>query len=821
MNPHSFPLPALKFDGATPLAKQGLGGLIRDHFGNGRINCTVGHHGGLINIAYWGDQHLGASNFFRGALETGWQKTFRMYVGVGDKNYYPTLHDTRLYPFGLTSHPVNAGVKMDYELLLLPDALIQRVKFGGNARRQPLSIGMIHQEEISAIGQANRTWEPFVFDEKLNVLVTSCLDINPPPIIKPDSEESLAQRGLGTPHHDAAEATTWIGLGCDIPFTVRASYHPRNKTYFRSETFRKKEAAFYLVFARSREQLEKRLATLRGSVHRECEELLHGYEKRLGKRPQIDVGDPVLDSAFLQFPEMVEHMKVADSPGVATGTLAGYWVWGWDGMMPLMPTPLANETEYPRASFHFFQRTLHPKWGIPVQFSTAFEFKLKESFPAQCQYIASLYHYIAVTGDVAFAREVFPTCMFLLERCRLDIVKDTGLVSGIALWPDFPEAMGEDGHDISSLNNSLLYQGLRAIEYIALALGETKTARDCREWARKLRASFVKYLYDAEEGYFISSCSSIDFTPRKHYCCQAIFWLTSFARELVSHNPAGIARFMDKNLRAPKCLLSLPHWDTAWMADGNQLGSSYPVADFFYLGVHKLAGNDTALKHWLADVKWFWQHHTAPEAWTPEAENEEIFGPDNWGGKQCQAVSNWYANLYFALAGLDFDHEGLTITPLGDRPVKIAGLRLHGVPVDFTIRGKGPYLASLKLNGRAISTSLHKIPWKKLAGKRAKLEIVRTSRAHVHPVILRADGLHIDLLEEAAGRLIARVTGQISGEVVVRAPKQAQILIDGQPVSSSYDAALGIFTVPFTEPGERKLEIVLRPASPNRRRSAE
>jgi hypothetical protein len=811
MKADTFPLPSLKFDGATPLAKRGLGGLIRDHFGNGRISCTVGHHGGLTNVAYWGNQHLGAPNFFRGALETGWQKTFRMYVGVGDKNYYPTLHDTHLYPFGLTSHDVNEGVKVDYDLLLLPDALVQRVKLGGNARRQPLSIGMIHQEEISAIGIANRSWEPFVFDENLNALVTSCLDINPPPVVRPASEESLAQRDLGPQLHDSPEATTWIGLGCDIPFTVRASYHPRSKKYIRSESFRKKEAAFYLVFARSREELGKRLTQLKSSVHHECRKLLHGYETRLRERPQIDVGDSVLNSAFLQFPEMVEHMKVADTPGVATGTLAGYWVWGWDGMMPLMPTPLANETKYPRESFHFFQRTLDAKFGIPVQFSTEFQLKLKEPFPAQCQYIASLYHYIAITGDVEFAREVFPTCTFLIEKCRRDMVKDTGLVSGNALWPDYPEAMGEDGHDISSLNNSLLYQGLRAMEYIAHALGEKGIARDCRAWARKLRASFVKYLYDTEKGYFISSCSScssIDFAPRKHYCCQAVFWLTSFARELVSHDPAGIARFMDENLRAPKCLLSLPQWDTSWMADGNQLGSSYPAADSFYLGVHKLAGDDTALKHWLGDVKWFWQHHTAPEAWTPEAENEEVFGPDNWGGKQCQSCSTWYANLYFALAGLDFDHEGLTISPLGDRPVKIAGLRLHGVPVDFTIRGKGPHLGSLKLNGKPLATSLHKLSWSQLKGKRAKLEIVRTIRVPAQPVILRADGLRIDLLEEKRGRLAVRVRGSIGGEVVVRAPKSAKILLQGRPVAAFYDRATGAFTVPFAEPGEAKLEIM-------------
>lgn len=771
--------------------------------------CTVGHHGGLTNIGYWGNQHLGGANFFSGALETGWHKCFRFYVAVEEKNYYPELSDTQLFPFGLAGKFEAAGLRMNYDLLLLPDTLVQRVKINVNAHGKSFRVGLIHQEDINAVGGSNRTWQPFVFEKKYNAFIASCRDINPPPVVRPANEESLAQIDRGPELHDSPDVTTWIGLGCDVPFTVRGSYHARSKQYIRSEAFKKKEAAFYLVFANSRKELEKRLAKLKTSVHRECDELVAGYEKRLRERPQIDVGDPVLNSAFLQFPEMIHHMKVPDMPGAAKATLAGYWVWGWDGMMPLMPSPLSNEKDYSGDSYRFFHGTIDERFGIPHQFSTGWKLKLKGPFPSQCQFIASLYHYTAITGDLKVARDVFPTCQFILEKCRRDVVKDTGLVSGAALWPDYPEAMEEDGHDISSMNNSLLYQGLRAMEYLATALGRPAVAHDCREWARRLRVNFVRYLYDPEKGYFISSCSSIDFKPRKHYCCQAIFWLTPFARELVSHAPATIATFMDENLRAPKCLLSLPHWDTCWMADGNQLGSSYPAADYFYLNVHKLAGDDTALKNWTGDVKWYWQHHTAPEAWTPEAENEEIFGPDNWGGKQNQSCSTWYASLYIGMAGLDFDHEGLTLTPVGDRRITIGGLQLHGTPVDFKITGKGPHLAALKLNGKVLPAALHKISWKQLAGKHAKIEMVRTTRTPAQPVLVHADGLRVDLLEAKRGVLVALISGDITGEVVVRAPKPSKVLVDGEPAAGiSYDSETGAFIIPFLEPGEMRLEVL-------------
>ena len=213
---------------------------------------------------------------------------------------------------------------------------------------------------------------------------------------------------------------------------------------------------------------------------------------------------------------------------------------------------------------------------------------------------------------------------------------------------------------------------------------------------------------------------------------------------------------MDKHLRSEKCLLSLPQWDTAWMADGNQLGSSYPAADYFYLNVHKLLGDDGGLKAWLGDVEWFWRHHTAPEAFTPEAENEDEFGPDNHGCKQLQALTCWYDCLYMGLAGMDFDHEGITLTPWGDRPVDIRGLRLHGTSFDLSIRGSGRHIGSLKLNGKRLPAGSRKISWKSLAGKTARLELVRSEEVPKHPVLVRADGLQVISATTKPGSLTAR-----------------------------------------------------------------
>ncbi len=798
--------PKLTFNPHAPTAPRGLGGLVADHFGNGRLFAKICAHGGLTEIGCWGRQKLGAGCFFRGEPQTAWVKLFRVYAGVGEARHYLPLNDTCLYPFGYSSRADVAGVHFRHEMLLLPDALVQRFRVLGNPGRNPVRIEMLHQEAITATNRDLRTWGHMAFDVSLNALIASCTDQNPV-VRKEGSDGSLAQEGMPIEVRDTTKATTWVGIGCDSMLSHHCGYHARSKHYLAGSKIKRDSAAIFLVFANSRNELESRLKCISQSVHFECDALLDGYADRLRARPQVETGNKVLNSAFSQYPEVIEHMKLPDRPGAVRATLAGYFVWCWDALNAPMAGCLANEPDGAAEVLRFFQQTRHKTLGFPHTFTTSFQPFNKASFASQFQFIAALYHYVSTTGDLDLAEELMPSCKFLLDRCRERIVKGTGLVEGVALWPDFPEAMEETGHDISSMNNSLVYQGLRAMEFLAAALGVSKLAIECRDWAKALRTGFVKHLYDEEMGFFISSCDSRTFRPRKHYCPQSIFWLTPFARELVSHAPQRIADFLNKELRSDKCLLTLPHWDSAWMADGNQLGSSFPAADHFYLNAQKLVANAAGLQQWLGDVEWFWHRHTAPEAFTPEALNDADFGVDNPGCKQLQACATWYVGLYTGLAGLDFDHEGLTVTPWGDHPLRIANLRLQGCSVNLEIKGAGSHVRSLKLNGRVLPAGSRKILWSQLKGKSARIELVRSPRAPACPVVVRADGLRVEVIECTKGRLRARVDALGSGEILVQAPASAAIELNGRRIQPAHDPSTNTYAIPFSPGSAAMLEV--------------
>ncbi len=797
-------MPTLTFDTTTPLAPKGLGGLMRDHFANGRMTFAIGAHGGILDLGFFGRQKLGSSRFYKGDPVSTWTKCFRPCARIDGKTYYLTLNNTRLYPFGYSSECECAGAGFAFHQLLLEDALVYRLQVTSNPHNLPLEIEMIHMEPVTAVQSPNRTWRKFELNEPDNAYLSSCRDVTPAPF----ETDSLAAQGLDRTIHDAPDVTTWIGVSADSTITAFKDRHKGMKHVFTGERMQGGEAALFVCFNTAEQGLRDRIAELKQSVHRECDRLLQTYEARVQAHPRIDTGDRVLNSAFRQYPELINAMALPDTPGAVRANFDGYFVWGWDGMTPLIPCVFSNETERVADILRFFHNHLDAKYGIAHAFAMDFRLYHKGPFAAQCQYLAGLYHYVAATGDLALAREVWATCTFILDNCRKLEVASTGLVEGYALWPDFPEVMGENGHDISSLNNSLLYQGLRAMEYLAGALGEKTLAADCADWARRLRRNFIAYLYDDEKGYFITSCSSTDFSPRQHYPCQAVFWLTPFARELVSHAPERIASFITEHLRDDKCLLSVPRWDEAWMADGNQIGASYPTADYFYLNVHKMTGRPEALEAWLDDVSWYWNYHSAPEALTPNGINEAELGPDCPGGKQLQAVTCWYACLYQGLAGMDIDHEGLTLTPWGDHPVEIRGLKLRDACIDLSINGKGNHIGALKLNGKPLPAGSRKIAWSELAGERAGLELTRSETTPARPVVVRADGLRVTVLDTADGLLVVRVTGEMSGEVVVQAPADAVVNVGGKPATGPYDRATGCVTIAYA--GGASLDIDIR-----------
>ncbi len=708
----------LKYVNDIPVISKGFC-LEQDQFSGGRIGVTVAKHGGITKIIYYGQQRLGDRYIFQADPVSTWTKLFRLYVVIDSRMYYLTFRNTHLYPFGYQSECEIDEVQLQHEMVLLNDAIVQRVKILQNPKNKTVSLKMLHHG-FTRIESPARKWKEYKANPRQNCFTMLAIDVYPK---EPKRSSALAQRET----FDIIEplrSETRIAISSELPLQFRKTYK-RHKEYIESKAF-SDSATMFVLFGTKRKTFEQRLKDLQKNIHKQTDEVLTDYRVRLTQAPKLKLANEseVLSSALHNVPAVIDSLKVKDIPGAIRATAGGYWVWGWDSMVHAKAFLLAGDGDFVRQMLDFFHKTANKQLGIPHALTTRLKLAGAMAFPAQCLYIIMLYDYIVYTGDTSVLKKFFPFCKWLLNKTLEREVKQSGLIEGVSLYPDFPECLDENGHDISSFNNSIFYQAVHCTAYLANLWGDTALAESCHDLAERCRKNFIKYLFDSDKGYFIDSCSSRTFKQRLHYPLYAILWLTPFARDLVEGHISEIADFMKTHFHHPRGLYMFPRWDSSFMADGNQIGAYCPVIEGFYYHMMRLSRNKRELKHWENTVKWNWKQHTIPEGLTTEAENEGIT-LDNPGTKQLFAAKVWYSNFFDIFAGIEATPEGLKVSPCYYSEISINNLRLRGKELQIAISGRGSKIAKIELNGRTL-TANDIISWDRFNRSPNLIKITRT-----------------------------------------------------------------------------------------------
>ena len=219
------------------------------------------------------------------------------------------------------------------------------------------------------------------FDPALNAMIAVCTDENPKVL---GEGGSLAQQGFDLAVKAAPAAATWIGVGCDfadarcgLPSTGSDLLHQRADS----------RRGGFLLRRLCRGQAGPRTAH-RGIVEERSSGVPRtdrGLWKPRRRRPRIDVGNPVLNSAFGQYPEAIHFFQDARSPGAVRASMDSYFVWGWDGRRPgSLPFGQRARVCGGHSSLlpgEFGTRTS----ACPTSFSHTFQATMKEPFPAQGQ----------------------------------------------------------------------------------------------------------------------------------------------------------------------------------------------------------------------------------------------------------------------------------------------------------------------------------------------------------------------------------------------------------------------------------------------------
>lgn len=661
----------LNFHSSPPGAERGIP-LPLTVFSGGRLSVDLAPHGGLTEIRYFGNQRIGDAALFRADPLSSFCQLFRPYAdfGCGDQ-YFLEFENTFFYPFGYDSECVFHGIRFRHRLTVLNDALLFELET--DSRERPFSLKLGLTGAAAPIRKPGRVWKRFEFHAETGFATASFTDT-----------------------HDGIAIQTCLIAGASGPIRYTGTCHDIQKDYL-SVPAEEGFAALALVFGAGEAEAASRLREIRGAIGASAAGERRLYRESLSRSARLESGNPVLDSFVANTPEILRSFAVKDLPGAYTASNTGYWVWGWDGMVHADGIMLSGEWENIRSRLAFYRDTADPEHGIFHAIDPRGAVLAVMAPPAQTFYCIMLFQYWLFSRDPEVVREFYPFAASLLERVETDVVGSTGLYRGRGLYPDFPEDLGQDGCDISSFNNSILFQAFRCMEELARRIG---CEEDASRWSRKadaLRSGFRRYLYDPEKHAFFDSISAETLEARRFYPVYAVLALTPYASELAEGVEREVGAYYFENLTQRYGVSMFARRDGIFYSDGNQLGFYCPATERFYRRLLRFLSVEDTL---LALIESEWGMLQIAEATSCEAVNMRIT-PDRLGKKQMYSVAAYYAMIPEILCGVEFQAEKIVFR----EPARPVGgwiwrnLRFGKALLTMEFRGEGRHPAAVFLDG--------------------------------------------------------------------------------------------------------------------------
>ncbi len=693
----------MKFKNDVPFLPVGLE-QSQLSFSGGRLLASIANHGGFTHIDYFGEQRFGDTRLFTGDPISAWGQLFRLCLSVDGALYYLDFQQTSIYPFGYRSQSTFNGVTVRHELLLLNDALVQRIKILRNPKKRKVSVAVFFMGH-TRVRKPTRKWTGFEAISPENIFEGAAIDRH--------SEVAAAgsQFSMGFKTEQVMDSETYVALTADQPLRFMQPNEMKQNLH---TGFFKDELTLSIVFGHSdHNRFLKRVREIKRTAGLEADRMLAAHERNL-RKPSITLSNKPVQSFLANTRSMMDAMKIKDFPGGIRAANSGYWIWGWDSLVYSHVHGLLRDNSFGIEMLEFFKEHSDPEIGLFHSMTLDRKPFLAMAFNAQCLYAVVLYDVYLQGGDKAVLRAYFDFAKGLVDRAGRDEVGATGLVHGFSIYPDAVATLGETGEDISAMNNSIYFQALRAMEALARELGREVEAEDLKRRGDRLLTNFDRF-YDPKQGFFYTSISSRDFQPRPHYGAHSVFWITPFARELVASHVAPIARFMRKHLWMKHGFRLMPTWDLGYMRDGCNNGYYDPYVERFYSEMMKMTRSEGGIAHFLSNVQWFWDQLNVPEAMTAEMENHGIT-VDCPGRQQLFGAKVWYSIFFHTLAGIELDCEGLSFSACRMEEIAIRDLQIRGYGLDIKITGRGWKIERLLLNGKIIPAPF-KIPFRDLKRK--------------------------------------------------------------------------------------------------------
>ena len=664
-----------EWTGGLPLPYSAEGfGTLRNQYVNGCISCFVNRNGQIGEICFQGGQNVHAHQIFK-AAETGvFAKLFRVQVLIDETPYRLTFSNVVHHPYGYTAECEIDGVEFGHELVLDGNVLLQRVKVLSNPSGRKIRARAVMAGHCWT-KRDNRTHGDFALEADRGRFTSWVKDGTN--II--DVVVGLYGQSAVFPLQDGR-----FLKGKDEKDMLAKKFEQKRKYYVES-----KEAAdefvFYLAFdAKDGEDLS---GARIDRVHRRFAECYASCAK-------FETGDRATDSALsCVAPVMAAHEALRPGAYRASPT---YWVWGWDAMVHSDMFAIAGQPDGVRRMLDFLRETAHPDAGLMHAYNYEFAGSMRGRLapPTQPFYAMLLLNYYNLTGDRETLSRCLPLARLVVDRVLEMRRSGEALVRWQDMFPDNPFTVGETKNDFSAFNNSIFYQGLKAV---AVMTGERKYFEE----AEKVRTEFERLFWNDKAGFF---CNWADGDTKKGvdiFQAFDVLYISPWAFDFKGAEVKRIASFMKRNFLANYGIRNL-HWSSpAFMQDGVQQGEYFPVTERYYWNVMNRMRDIASLEDFRRIHGGYWRLITYPEGQTLEVENADIldFYEDNPGMKQIFTAKAWLASGLELWLGLEIGSDGLKFNPMNDgKPFSVRDLVVRGKKLNVTMTGAGTN-ATMIFNG--------------------------------------------------------------------------------------------------------------------------
>ena len=665
-------------------------------FCDGRLSFSF-DEGGVDCVEYYGERGFDANQI---VFKKRIFDCFRVFVLHDGQIFSPLFTNVEIWPFGLTTDWEVQGTVFKFGIHALDESIAFslsappetkddfsfRLFFYESGQLIPAETG----DYLLGTRGLQRTWLPWTWNAEDNSLTGGF-------------EDSAAEKKM--------KAFFRISANNTISFSRSDTHEARNT--LDAKITPGSTTVFALSPGTNKKETTQKNKLLVENFNERFLLQHERYQNIRDKMPQLVCDNPGLSDFFSLAPLYSESLKINTVPGAIRAKTTRYWVWGWDAAVSNLSSLYWFDADFIRDMLDFFEKNASPEFGLAHAYSTDNSSFSPMALSAQGMYICLLHHYFSMSGDKKTLTQFYPFAKLTLERMLTTIVPDNGLMKGMSLYPDFPQAMNETGNDLSLYNNSLAYCSLRAMEFLSGVMGDNENREKTAKINKIIRNNFNKIFFDEKSGAYVNSVDATTFERRPCVNIGSLMWENDFLEELVRKNDETYVKFIEAHCVGTAYFRAIPLWDTSFDGDANQLHCTWPVVEENVMRLMNRQGKTDILKKWASWVAYWTNKLLVPEgiSYLIETETPET---DRWncepGTWQAYTMRQWYQDILHAYLGVSFDYGGVNISPSGVGAYSVSGLYYKGGTINIHCTGSGKEIKEIIINNKKISGT-RKIPY--------------------------------------------------------------------------------------------------------------